>query len=254
MTSSPVDVQVVGDRTDLARKAAELFVDASQEAIADHGRFRVALAGGSTPRDLYRLLADPEHRGWVTWSHVECYFGDERCVPSDHPESNFRMVQETLFTPLALSSDQIFRMPGELEPSAGADAYEAVLRKQFEIPAPVWPRFDLVLLGLGEDGHTASLFPDTPALDERMRLVVPGRAPQGVEGVKDRLTLTVPTINHARMILVLVSGRNKAKAVQAVLDDPGEPLDPRWPARLIHPVFGRLVWLIDREANSLRQP
>lgn len=251
MSSSQVDIKVVEDQADFARKAAELFVDASREAIADHGRFRVALAGGSTPKLLYRLLAEPEHRGWVEWSRTDCYFGDERCVPPDHPESNYRTAQETLFDPLKLPSDQVFRMRGEMaDPDQAAGDYEAVLRRQFGIAAPAWPRFDLILLGLGEDGHTASLFPETSALEERIRLAVPGQAPKGV---KDRLTLTVPTINHARMIVFLVSGRQKARAVQAVLDGHDEHLDRLWPARLIHPLVGRMVWVLDREANSLRK-
>ncbi|MER3422564.1 MAG: 6-phosphogluconolactonase, partial [Nitrospiraceae bacterium] len=178
---------------------------------------------------------------------VEFYFGDERCVPPDHPESNFHMVNEILFRPLGVVQKQIFRMRGEaVDPGQAALEYEGIIREQFSTPFPVWPRFDLILLGLGDDGHTASLFPDTPALQEKTRAVVTTRAPHRI---RDRITFTVPVINEAHAVVFLVSGVTKADAVHEVLEG-GPGLEYRYPAKLIQPAHGRLIWLLDREAAS----
>ncbi|MBM4125235.1 MAG: 6-phosphogluconolactonase, partial [Nitrospira sp.] len=171
---------MVDDSTELAREAAELFVWLGREAIKAGGRFCVALSGGSTPRALHGILAGAAFSEQLDWRRVSFFFGDERCVPPDHPESNFAMAEETLFRPLKIAPGQIHRMRGEADPDEAARAYEMAVCEQFGVQPPVWPSFDLVLLGLGEDGHTASLFPGTSALEERTRMVVPTQSPKGI--------------------------------------------------------------------------
>ncbi|OLD38634.1 MAG: 6-phosphogluconolactonase [Nitrospirae bacterium 13_1_40CM_2_62_10] len=244
MSGAP-EVRIAEDAQELGQEAADLFVWLGQQAVAASGRFRVVLSGGTTPKLLYAMLVSPAFSGQLEWPRVEFYFGDERCVPPDHPESNFRMADETLLRPLKIAPERIFRMRGEADdPDEAAREYETVLRTQFGVPAPGWPSFDLILLGLGEDGHTASLFPGAPALEERARLVVASRAPGGV---KNRLTLTVPAMNQARVVLFLVSGIIKAAAVHAVIEDRETG---RVPAKLIRPVSGRVIWILDRAAAS----
>jgi 6-phosphogluconolactonase len=245
MDASP-ELHVLEDEQDLAREAADLFVWLTEQAIGASGRFRVALSGGNTPRALHGALTKPEMRGHVKWPQVEFYFGDERCVPPAHPDSNFGMADETLFRPLGIPPEQVFRMMGEARPNEGVDQYERLLRSRFQSPAPGWPRFDLILLGLGEDGHTASLFPNAEALGEQTRAVVATRSPKGVA---DRLTLTFPVINHAAVVLFLVTGGRKAEMVRTILeDDRVEPV--HYPAKLVRPVDGRLIWMLDRAAAS----
>jgi 6-phosphogluconolactonase len=244
MAGAP-EIRIYDDAEDLAREAADLFVWAGSQGIAANGRFRVALSGGSTPKAIHAMLAGPTFAGQVDWGRMEFYFGDERCVPPDHGESNYGMADATLFRPLQINASQVFRMAGETsDPDQAAKEYESLLRERFGCPAPAWPRFDLVLLGMGDDGHTASLFPGTPALQESRRLVVANRSPRGVP---NRLTLTVPAINHAHLVLFLVAGAAKAGAAKRVLEDPRA--DPtRFPARLIRPDEGRLLWFLDRAA------
>ncbi|MBI4400106.1 MAG: 6-phosphogluconolactonase [Nitrospirae bacterium] len=246
MSAAP-ELRVMNDSEELTREAAELFVWFGEQAIGTRGRFRVALSGGSTPKALYAALAGPAFSGQLDWRRVEFYFGDERCVPPDHAESNFGMANGALFRPLKMAPERIFRMSGESgDPDEAARRYEKLIRERFEAPAPGWPSFDLILLGLGEDGHTASLFPNTQALDERARLVVPSVAPREP---KQRLTLTAPAINEARAVVFLVSGPGKATAVHAVLEDRGQN-DRQIPAKLVRPVSGRLIWLVDRAAAA----
>ncbi len=240
------EIRVPEDSAELAREAADLVVWVGEQALAADGRFRVALSGGRTPRDLYATLTSPAFARRLDWSRVEFYFGDERCVPPDHPDSNFGLAETALFRPLGIAPSQIFRMRGEAEPpEAGAAEYEALLRQRFG-GAGAWPRFDLVLLGLGEDGHTASLFPGTPAADERARWVAVGRAPAGT---LHRLTLTLPVLNQARTVLFLASGVAKAPVVRAILEGP-ERGAARYPAGLVRPEQGRLIWLLDRPAAA----
>ncbi len=249
--SAPPELRIMDNGEELAREAAELFVWVGQQALASGGRFRVALSGGSTPKSLYAVLRGSAFSSQLDWTAVEFYFSDERCVPPDHPESNFHLAKEGLFEPLRIGPDRVFRMPGESDdPDRAATQYETLIRERFAVPAPSWPRFDLILLGLGDDAHTASLFPGTPALEESKRLVVTNVAPRGV---KARLTLTAPGINQARAVVFMVGGKSKARAVQAVLDDRCKDRsvdDRRFPARLIQPVAGRLIWLLDRAAAS----
>lgn len=253
MSTAP-EVRVVNDGRELADEAADLCIWLGTRAIATDGRFRIALAGGSTPRGLYAALAAPPFSKQLNWTRVDFFFGDERCVPPDHPESNFALASETLFRPLGIDSARVFRMEGEAQDrEEAARRYETTLRKQFVVPPPAWPRFDLILLGLGEDAHTASLFPDTPAVTEQARLVVPSEAPKGV---KHRLTLTAAAINRAQAVMFLVTGSGKAEAVRAVLEHPPAveketgQTDRKFPARLIRPSDGRLIWFLDRAAAS----
>jgi 6-phosphogluconolactonase len=240
------ELRILENGEELAREAADFVVWVGEQALRSAGAFRLALSGGSTPKTLYALLAGPALAGRLDWRRVSVFFGDERCVPPDHADSNFRMANDTLFKPLKLAGARLFRMRGEDEPEQAARQYEENIRKEFNAPAPAWPRFDLILLGLGDDGHTASLFPGTPALGERQRLVVPNRAPQGT---KQRITFTAPLINQARTVVFLVSGRSKAPALKAVLED--RAADPeRFPAKLVQPETGRLIWFLDRAAAA----
>lgn len=252
MSVSP-EIRVLDHDQEVAAEAADLFVWLGEQAIrtraneAEAGRFRVALSGGSTPRLLYQTLAGSPYAKRLDWERVEFYFGDERCVPPDHPDSNFRLAEETLFRQLNIPTERIFRMQGEAEePERAARDYEALLRKQFSAPAPQWPRFDLILLGLGDDGHIASLFPQSPALEEKTRAVVATWAPQGV---RERLTVTLPVINQAQTIVFVVTGARKAAAVRTVLEDQNA-IPARYPAKLVQPVGGRLIWFLDRHAAA----
>lgn len=237
-------LRVLDSPAELAREAAVEVVELLGAALRERGRARLVLAGGSTPRALYRELAAEPLRSRLDWTRVECFFGDERCVPPDHADSNFRMANEILLAPLKIAPDRVFRMRGEDDPEQAARRYEESIQKEFGTSAA--PRFDLILLGLGDDGHTASLFPGTPALDERRRLVVPNRAPQGAT---QRITFTASLINQARAVVFLVSGRSKAPALKAVLED--RAADPaRFPAKLVRPEEGRLIWFLDRAAAA----
>jgi 6-phosphogluconolactonase len=243
---SASELRILENGEELAREAADFISWTGEQAIASAGTFRLALSGGSTPKALYGLLAGPAMAKRLDWSGAAVFFGDERCVPPDHADSNFRMANETLIKPLKIPQNRVFRMHGEDEPDQEARRYEESLRKEFGVPAPAWPRFDLVLLGLGDDGHTASLFPGTPALSERKRLVVPNPAPQGA---RQRLTFTAPLINQSRTVVFLVSGRSKAAALKAVLEDRAAD-SKKYPAKLIRPEQGRLIWFLDRAAAA----
>ncbi len=242
----------VDDAEAVARAAAEEIVDASSRAIEKRGRFTVALAGGSTPRRTYELLADPgaPFRERLRWDRSHVFFSDERHVPPDHPDSNYRMAREALLERVAVAS--VHRMRGE-EPQAAAAAasYEAELRRFFGLAAAndPPPRLDLVLLGLGPDGHTASLFPGSSALDERRRWAV---APFVERLGTDRITLTLPVLDRAREVLFLVSGAGKADALAQVFTPaPGSAPNP---AARVRPERGALVWIVDRAAASRVPP
>lgn len=229
---------------ELNHLAAARFLDLARAAILTSGRFTVALAGGSTPKALYRLVASLKFRDRVDWSRVFFFFGDERFVPPDHPDSNYRMAKENLFDPLGTAPQNIFRWPVEItSPDQAAADYEKTVREFF---APDFlPRFDLMLLGLGADGHTASLFPYSPALKEASRIAVANPVEKlGTE----RLTLTFPVINNAANIIFLVSGPEKAPALKEILEGALNP--EKFPAQMIKPVNGNLIWLIDKQANE----
>ncbi len=230
----------------LSEAAAALWAKLAAEAISRQGHFAVALSGGSTPRGLYRLLAAAPWRDRIDWGRCHFFWGDERLVPPDHPDSNFRLAREALLAPLSIPPDRIHRVPVEVgSPETVALAYEGELRRFFA-PEPMLegPRFDLVLLGLGSDGHTASLFPGKSALEESRRWVVatpPGRLPPPV----DRVTLTLPALNAARAVAFLVAGADKAPTLRRVLAG-----DPDLPAARVRPARGSLHWFVDRAAAN----
>lgn len=236
-------IEIVASPTDVARRAADLFVEAFDEARA-HGVFRVALSGGSTPRAFHTLLAQPDYRDRVDWSLVEFYWGDERCVPPDDPESNYRMARETLLERVPARQEQIHRMPGEVaDVEAAAAQYEQELRASFHLEGNALPRFDLIYLGMGPDGHTASLFPHTAALHVRDRLVVANYVPKLNA---NRITLTLPALNNAARVAFVVAGADKANALQQVLEGERDPEE--YPSQSIAPTNGTLVWICDEAA------
>lgn len=226
------------DVEDLSAAAAVQFVEIANAAIASRGSFSVALAGGNTPRELYRLLASKKYRTAIDWKRVSVFVGDERNVSADSPDSNFRMVSEELLRPLGMGEKNSFRWRTELsDPAAVAEGYEKLLRAKTPL--------DLVLLGLGSDAHTASLFPHTDALHETERLAVANWIPK----LNDhRFTMTFPAINGAFNVVFLVSGEEKAKAVATVLE--GEFSPDEYPAQLVKPAGGELYWLLDEAAAS----
>jgi 6-phosphogluconolactonase len=245
----PFAVHILSDHDSLMLAAARGVAAAAHEAMAAHGRFSLVLAGGSTPRGLYALLASPPFKGRLDPSKTHFFWGDERCVPPDSPDSNYRMAKEAMLDALSPPPENIHRMRGEDEPAKAAEAYEAELRLFFGAEnAPPFPRFDLVLLGLGEDGHTASLFPGSAALHEKKRWVALGTDPQGVR----RLTLTVSVINTATRVAVLAEGGAKAGVVGRVLR--GTPLKARLPIEYVQPYGGELDFWIDREAAGGLDP
>jgi 6-phosphogluconolactonase len=238
--NTDAEIVVVPDPGGLAREAAQRFVDAAQEAAESRGRFSVALSGGSTPGALYRLLAEEPYQGQVPWEQVHLFWGDERCVPPHDPGSNYQLANETLIAHVPIAPDNIHRVRGEFEPEAAARDYARELHDFFCGPQT---RFDLVLLGLGSDGHTASLFPGSASLKERERLAVAVKA-HYEDRPAYRVTLTLPAINTARQVQFLVSGSAKAGIVRAVLQGP----DRRLPAQQVRPTAGQFTWLLDAEA------
>jgi 6-phosphogluconolactonase len=244
MAAATPEAHVFSDTQELAAEAADFFVWLAERAIAQRGRFIVALSGGSTPQALYQALTST-HSTSLEWSYVWFFFGDERCVPPSDPESNFRTAHDGLFQPLHISQERIFRLEGEKDPPAAAAAYEAIMRSVLDAPDG-WPRFDLILLGLGHDGHTASLFPDTAALDVHQKWITPGFAPVGV---RNRLSITLGVINHADVVLFLVTGSGKAAITREILECPSGSAS-RYPASLVHPAAGRLLWFLDSAAAS----
>lgn len=248
-------VKVVENPTALFRAAGREFVRIANAAIAEYGNFSVALSGGSTPKGLYSLLAtDAEFRSKIPWEKTHFFWGDERYVPPGDAQSNYRMAMEAMLSKVPVPEGNIHRIRTELgEPEEVARAYEAEIRDFFQMgrasvptsrvgAVSKWPRFDLILLGLGPDGHTASLFPGTRALHEKARLVVAN----WVEKFQDwRITLTLPVLNHAKSVLFLVSGADKAEMVQRVLASSDADV---LPAQMVQPGSGQLTWLLDQAA------
>jgi 6-phosphogluconolactonase len=233
-------IQIYSDQADQSQAAISLFIKLAQKALLDRGSFSVALSGGSTPRQVYAGLANVEHQDQLDWRVIHLFFGDERHVPANHRESNFRMVQETLLNKVPLLDENIHRVKTELDPRLAAFEYEEALRAFFN---GAWPRFDLVFLGMGTDGHTASLFPNTAGLNEEQRWFIANWVPSQDAW---RLTLTKNAINAARNIVVLVSGSSKAQMLSQVLTGEYDPYHK--PIQLIQPVDGEMIWLIDQEA------
>jgi len=239
----------ISRETAWADAAATLLCDLGRHAIQLRGRFLLALSGGSTPQRLYQSLAQPAgtQQTEMDWRRTVFLFGDERCVGPDHPDSNYGMARASLFTPLGIPREQVYRMPGENpDPPSAAGEYERSLRTITGCPEPEFPRLDLALLGLGEDGHTASLFPGSMALQESRHLVTVGRSPKGIPM---RLTLTLGVINRASVVLFLVTGSTKAQMVRRILE-PQTAADRALPAALVTPEQGRLIWMLDQAAAS----
>ena len=247
MNQNGLDLQVVPDAAALAMAAVERFIQCSKAAMADHGRFCVALPGGSTPRAMFQQLSKPIHRTRVDWNQVHIFWGDERCVPADDPASNYRMARGVLLDFVSIPLKNIHRIPGEVGAEAAAEAYEQVLQSTFG--ADHLPQFDLILLGLGEDGHTASLFPGSPALAETGRWCVGVEHSTPPPPLVPRVTLTLPVINAAVQVLFLVSGQGKAEILRRVLQ-PVRPGENALPAQRVQAENGQVTWLVDREAGG----
>lgn len=244
MKQSHKEVVICRDLNEVSLRAAELFVQLADTAASSAGRFTVALSGGSTPRALYTLLASDRFRSRVPWSNVHLFWGDERCVPPDHSESNYRMAREALLDRSPIPPENIHRMPTEFEdPGDAAAEYERTLKAFFRVPVGELPRFDLILLGMGDDGHTASLFPGTAALAEQERWVT---ANYVEKLATHRLTLTVPVINHAANVVFLISGEAKASVLREVLEGGYQP--ERFPSQFIRPEGDKLLFILDRAA------
>ena len=241
------EVHVLNDITQWTAEAAALTRDLRQQAVHERGRFLVALSGGRTPEQVYRRLASQSPAAPQEWSSTHFFFSDERCVPPDHPDSNYHLADAALFRPLNIPEDRIHRMRGE-HPNhdAAAREYEDVLRTVTNADPAGWPQLDLLMLGIGNDGHTASLFPGTDALRERRRWVTVGHAPSGPP---TRLTLTLGVINQATVVLFLASGESKASILKTILEPMQEP-DLQLPAARVRPERGRLIWLLDRPAAA----
>jgi 6-phosphogluconolactonase len=236
---------VCKDIAKLSARVALEFVRLANRSVATGGRFTVALSGGSTPKSLYSLLASAEFSARVPWGQSHFFWGDERSVPPDHPDSNYRMAFESLPSKVPVPKENIHRIEAELEPEVAAAKYERTIRDFFRLSGAELARFDLILIGLGDDGHTASLFPGSEALNETTRLVVATY----VEKLKSyRITLTLPVLNHAANIFFLVAGESKAAVLRDVLQRSKD-----LPAQRIAPQNGRLVWFLDEAAASCLQ-
>jgi len=260
MAHALTSLRIVADGAEIARAAAEEVVRLAGEAVNARGRFTFVLSGGSTPRSLFQLLSAPHEsfRDRITWSSVHVFWGDERCVPPDHPDSNYRMARESLLDHVPIPTANVHRIAAENPDAAAAAAlYDNELGAFFSSGSEL-PRFDLVLLGLGPDGHTASLFPGNAAVHETQRRVI---APFVEKFGTHRITLTAPVLKHAAVVIFLVSGAEKSAALAAVVE--GERQVDLYPAQIIQPDDGELVWLVDtaaaqgltrREGSTTSQP
>lgn len=239
-------IRIAPDAATLFRAAADEFRRCANEAIRNYGRFCVALSGGSTPRRVYALLADDQNNSstQLPWNKIFIFFGDERHVPPEHPESNYRMANESLLSKVPVPQQNVYRVFGELDATEAAQKYEDQLRSFFNLQPNEFPRFDLIMLGLGPDGHTASLFPGSKALEDNSHLVVAN----WVEKFQQyRITFTFPVLNHAAEVMFLVSGSDKSQILREILQSENEI----YPAQRVHPENGVLLWLVDQEADGL---
>jgi 6-phosphogluconolactonase len=247
-----MEVHVFSDAQAVAEDAAGRVLAAAQRATADRDVFTVVLAGGSTPAALYELLAAPEYAGRIEWSKVRVFFGDERCVAPDHEWSNYGLARRSLLSQVPLPPDNVHRMPSVMPAADAAEAYADTIRQALRHDGPHPPRFDLVLLGMGEDGHTASLFPNMPALQEADAWVAGTSVPDYVRPLVSRVTLTLPVLNAARQVLFLVTGEAKSQMVRRVLRDAArDPQAAALPAARVKPHDGALTWLLDKPAAEL---
>ena len=234
-------MKVVPDLAALVEEAAGRVAASAEQAIADRGMFSIALSGGNTPRPIYERLSTEPYRSRIDWSKVHVFFGDERCVPPDSDQSNYRMASEALLSRVPIPPDHVHRIRGEIDPEQAAIEYGRLLKEMFGDGG-----LDLILLGMGPDGHTASLFPGTPALHETRHRCVANY----VDKLRSwRVTLTAPFINRSREVMFLVSGADKAATLAQVLEGPRDP--DRLPSQLIQPENGRLIWLLDSAAAGM---
>src|SRR5713101_57585 len=242
------EIRILTDAAAVANRAAQEFVQAAAAAVREKGAFNVALAGGSTPKALYSLLAtDPTFRSRVPWDKIHVFFGDERHVGPDHPDSNFRMATEAMLSKAPLKPEQVTRIKGEYsDTETAAKEYEHALESFFKLGNGAYPKFDVALLGMGNEGHTLSLFPGTKALHDNGRLVMPNWIGKLYT---ERVTITAPVVNEARLAIFMVTGADKAPALKAVLEGPYEP--EQLPSQMIQPKNGKLVWLVDTSAGSM---
>jgi 6-phosphogluconolactonase len=237
-----MEIEVYPDANTLNHAAADYIVRVANEAIVTRRRFTIALSGGSTPKKTYALLAEEPYRSQIDWDAVEVFWGDERCVAPDDPESNYAMAQEVLLSKVPIPASQVHRMPADfLDKDAASRVYTEEIQHVFGTDQV--PRFDLIQLGMGPEGHTASLFPHQASLHEQTRLVMPVSVPKPPP---DRLTFTPPLLNAAWHVLFLVTGEEKAEAVQAVLE--GEYQPDEYPAQIVRPENGEVVWMLDEKA------
>lgn len=241
------DIRIYRDSQAWADAAADFVLEVGKEAVRRNGRFFIALSGGTTPETLYRALTSPAFADRFDWSRTTFFFSDERCVPPDDPRSNYALAKKTLFTPLKITSSQVYRMAGESsDPQAAASEYERQLRLATKTSPSALPSFDLILLGVGEDGHTASLFPGASILRDHQHLIA---ATQSPKDPPNRLSMTLAAIKRASMILFLVTGAGKAGVVRAILD-PKTEAERQLPAALVAPEEGRLIWFLDQAAAA----
>jgi 6-phosphogluconolactonase len=241
----PLDLRRLTTPQDLFQAAAEEVLRLATDAVAQRGRFTIALSGGSTPKNLYTLIA-ANASATLPWAQMFFFWGDERHVPPDDPDSNYRMAREAILSKVSIPAANVFPVPTENQDAvAAAEAYERTVRKFFGLGAGELPCFDLILLGMGPDGHTASLFPESAALQEKSRLVVAN----WVDKLKaSRITFTLPVLNAARCVAFLVSGADKAAVLHEVLE--GSAPAEKYPSKLVQPTNGKLIWFLDRAAAS----
>ncbi|HEX8230452.1 MAG TPA: 6-phosphogluconolactonase [Chloroflexia bacterium] len=246
MSRPHVTVRIEDDANGVAAHAADIFTQLAEEVAAQGRTFRVALSGGSTPKLLYQLLTSEEYRERVAWAGVEFFFGDERWVPHTDKDSNYKLANDYLFEPLGIDDGKVFPMPTEdVEPQEAAEQYEADIRRVFSLASREMPRFDLIFLGMGDDGHTASLFPHTTALRDYDKLV----AANHVEKLDTwRITLTYPVLNAAENVLFMVAGESKAPALKQVLEGEYDPEE--YPSQLLREASGHVTWLVDKAAAA----
>lgn len=241
-----MSVEIFPAPMEMSEAAAKLFTARVAEAVSARGRFTAALSGGKTPVAIYAFLAQAPFISQIPWACVHLFWGDERCVPPDHGDSNYRLVRELLLDHVPIPPANIHRMPGEMDPAEAAARYEGQLRDFFAPHGDGPPVFDFILLGLGEDGHTASLFPGTRAIREPARWVL-GHYVDLQKGW--RITLTPPVINAARMVAFIVAGAGKAAVLKEILEGPFRP--DTLPAQIVRPADGTLLWMLDQEAAAL---
>ena len=237
-----ISVHIHKDPAAMAERAAHILAAACEEAVAERGAFKIALSGGQSPIPLFRLLSGSDWGHHLPWDKMTFFWVDERCVGPDHPESNYGLARRELLS--RVPATHFFRMRGDTDPEAAALKYEQQIREDFNLEPGELPRFDFILLGMGEDGHTGSIFPNSPALVEQKRLVIDQYVPQR-KG--DRITQTLPVINNARCCMFLVNGKEKYQVLSKALDLLAEPA---LPAQMVRPGFGDLIWIVDEAAAT----